>query len=801
MRRPQFRIALPWQIGLSLVASLACLCFAAYLGFAARTDAIQTAGRQLAGQADRLANQIDRDIVEYDLTLREAANQLPTRAPGAAPPPLKLLDLPLTARYIGFINILNESGDVVADPRSNVSRPANFAGRDYFQDRLKNPADTVSIGRPFATAPNQHASIPLSRRLNHPDGSFAGVVVAGVSLTWLSDLLAQPSPGPHPMITIRRGDGLILMRWPYDQDAISRTNDADPAWQNWLLTGLAQPEADGTGIHLFHRLGAANLLLEFSLASADIAAGERPWLLMLPFLALLPGLCVMGLSRTARRMQRRGDRIAAAAHTAYDESQRLLANMSHELRTPLTGILGQADLMTADGNLSERQATRLARLSEAGTLMRSIIDRVIDVARPEDVVAPPVLTACDLDPLIRTALGVVEGEARRKGLLLTSSIDPATPKRAMLERDRVQQMLINLLMNAVKFTAQGSVALQVGGNGTALRFAVVDTGPGIAADKRHRLFHAYDRLDTPASLAEGSGLGLSITERFAVRMGGRLGHNENPAGGSVFWVELPFIEPVAEPIVPAVAPPEIRHLNVLLADDLELTRSVTAQYLRSGGHTVTEVDGGEAAVHQVQQRDFDVLLTDMRMPVVDGLEVTRRIRALPGHRARMPIVLVTADLIAIRTGESGHAGVDVCVRKPFTRAELLSAVATAARLAPVPDTVAPHDEILNPNVLAELKQTLGDETFAARLDEATHRVEDLLKLLGHPNAPEDPGLREAAHNLAGIAGLLGLNALAYALQWYDTAADRSAPAAALHDIVQSSLRALRLQQNEAAAES
>ena len=89
MRRPQFRIALPWQIGLSLVASLACLCFAAYLGFAARTDAIQTAGRQLAGQADRLANQIDRDIVEYDLTLREAANQLPTRAPGAAPPPLK----------------------------------------------------------------------------------------------------------------------------------------------------------------------------------------------------------------------------------------------------------------------------------------------------------------------------------------------------------------------------------------------------------------------------------------------------------------------------------------------------------------------------------------------------------------------------------------------------------------------------------------------------------------------------------------------------------------------------------------
>jgi CheY-like chemotaxis protein len=203
----------------------------------------------------------------------------------------------------------------------------------------------------------------------------------------------------------------------------------------------------------------------------------------------------------------------------------------------------------------------------------------------------------------------------------------------------------------------------------------------------------------------------------------------------------------------------------------------------------------------VQQRDFDVLLTDMRMPVVDGLEVTRRVRALPGHRARTPIILVTADLVAIRAGESGQTGVDVCVRKPFTRAELLSAVATAARLIPVPDTVAPHDEVLNPGALAELKQTLGDGAFAARLIEATHRIADLLKLLDYPDAPENPGLREAAHNLTGVAGLMGLNALAAALQWYDTAADRSAPAAALHDIAQSSLRALRLQQNEAAAES
>jgi signal transduction histidine kinase/CheY-like chemotaxis protein len=801
MRLSQLRIALPWQIGFSMVASLASLGFAAYLGFAASIDATQTAVRQLASQADRLAVQIDRDIAEYDLTLREAASQLPSRVPGAAPPALPLLELPLTASYIGFINVLNESGDVVADPRSNVSRPVNFAGRDYFQDHLKNPADLLMIGRPFATAPNQHASIPLSRRLNRLDGSFAGVVVAGVHLNWLSDLLSRSSPGPHPTVTIRRSDGLILMRAPYDQDAIGRSNDADPAWQAYLRTGLTQPTDDRSGIHLFHRLGAVNLVLELGLDNAAIAAGEPAWLPWFPTLALIPGLCVLGLSLAARALQRRGDRIETAANTAYDESQHLLANMSHELRTPLTGILGQAELMTEEGGLNPRQANRLNALVDAGTLMRNIVNRVIDVARPDDVVGPPILTACDLDPLLGSALYVVEAEARRKGLLLMSNVDPATPRRAMLEPDRVRQMLNNLLMNAVKFTERGSVALRVIGNTNQLRFEVADTGPGISADKWNRLFRAYDRLDVPVYRIAGSGLGLSITERFARSMGGRVGQHANPGGGSVFWFELPFIEPVESTAVLArpAPPPEVRHLRVLLADDIDLTRAVTGDYLRSGGHVVTEVSGGEAAIEMLQQQDFDVILTDMRMPIVDGVEVTRRLRALPGHRARTPIVLVTADIAAIRAGEAGRTGVDLCVQKPFTRRELLAAVAAAARLAPVPDAAGPDNPAPDMGALAELKQTVGDVAFATHLDGATRRIAELVTLLETPGAPDNPRLHEAAHDLVGVAGLMGLTALGSALQRFDTATDRSASAAGLQEAAETSLRVLRRQQSEAAA--
>lgn len=801
MRPPQLRAALPWLIGFCLFASVCCLVLAVYLGLAAKTDANDRAAQRMAGQADRLARQIDADMAQYDVALREASRLPPPHDAGTAAPNMPVLDLPLTAQYIGFINILNEVGDVVADPRSNVSRPVNFAGRDYFQDHLKNPADIVMIGRPFATAPNQHASIPISRRLNRPDGGFAGVVVAGVHLAWLSDLLSHNPPGPVPTITIRRDDGLILMRTPYDPDAIGRGGAADPAWREYLRTGLSQAADDPAGIHLFRRLGTPPLVLELALDRADIAAGERAWLIFLPALALVPALCVLGLSLAAHRLLRRGDQLKAGADAANDERLRLLATMSHELRTPLTGILGQAELMADEGGLNDRQTTRLTRLTEAGMLMRDIVDQVTDFARPDDGAEPSNLTACDLDALIDTCLGIVEGEARRKGLLLTGTVDPATPRRAMLERDRVRQMVINLLMNAVKFTAQGSVALRVTGDAARLRFAVADTGPGIPAGKRRRLFRAYDRLDTPASRAEGTGLGLSITERFVRRMGGQVGHRENPGGGSVFWIELPITEPVAAApeVAPPPPPPEIRHLRILLADDLDLTRAVTAEFLRAAGHVVTEVADGETAVAEVQTRDFDVLLTDMRMPIVDGLEVTRRIRALPGHRGRTPVVLVTADLVALDAGESGQTGVDVCVRKPFTRAELLSAVAAAARLTPVPDEAAAANPVLNETAFTELKRSLGDPAFATHLDAATRRIADLLTLLEGPDAAEDPTVRDAVHDLAGVAGLLGLTALASSLRWFDTARDRSAPAAALHEAAAAAVRALRRQQEPAAA--
>jgi len=431
MRPPRLRISLPWLIGLSLVASLGCLSVAVLLGLAARTDATQKARREVAAQSDALARQIEADLTLFDFALREAANQArrpPTAEAGKAPAGVAFPELALTSKYIGFMNVLNEVGDVVADSRPNVSRPANFEGRDYFQGHKKNPADILMIGRPFAIGPDQHASIPLSRRLNRPDGSFAGVVVAGVRLTWLSDLLSRPSSRPYTSVTIRRDDGVILMRIPPDPNTIGRSSTGDLAWQTWLGTGLSPMTSDTDGIRLFRRFGAPPLVLELALGSADLAAAERSWLLWLPPLVAVPGFGALGLGFLALRLLRRGDQIRDGANAANDHHGLLIATLSNELRTPLTGILGQAEMIAEEGGLNDRQTARLTRLVEAGTLMRDIVDRVTDNTRPGGGFEAETPVACELDRLIGTCMSAVEVEAAAKGLVLTVGIDPSAPR-------------------------------------------------------------------------------------------------------------------------------------------------------------------------------------------------------------------------------------------------------------------------------------------------------------------------------------------------------------------------------------
>jgi CheY-like chemotaxis protein len=245
-------------------------------------------------------------------------------------------------------------------------------------------------------------------------------------------------------------------------------------------------------------------------------------------------------------------------------------------------------------------------------------------------------------------------------------------------------VLLNLLGNAVKFTSQGSIKVSLGmsADGSELRIGVADTGPGIPAEQAHRLFEEFERLETEAtSKIEGAGLGLAVARQIAALMGGRLGYENNPGGGSVFWLELPVNTradalPDVEPASPPLMPPT-RALHVLVVDDVPINRDIAGAFLHAAGHEATCAEGGAEAIEAVATMDFDVVLMDVRMPEMDGLEATRRIRALEGARGQVPIVALTAQAFTDQIAECRKAGMDSHLAKPFAPDTLLAAVVQA----------------------------------------------------------------------------------------------------------------------------
>lgn len=378
----------------------------------------------------------------------------------------------------------------------------------------------------------------------------------------------------------------------------------------------------------------------------------------------------------------------AVAHTRAEAAARakeeFLANMSHELRTPLTSVIGFAGLLR-DAALSSEQQRYLSRIEDAGQALMSTLNDVLDLSKLDAGGVELDRRPFALEAVLDQALGIIEAQAGPKGLSLSKQVDADTPPFVVGDPERLRQILLNLLGNAVKFTTEGSVTLAArrvapdGPDGTArIELSVTDTGVGVAEDMIDHVFERFVQADaTVTRQFGGTGLGLSITRRLAEAMDGEVGASSRLGQGSRFWCVLPM--PVAADAGPApevtVSETPALGVRVLLADDNEANRELVGAILRSVGHRVDMAVNGVEAVALATRGEHDLVLMDVQMPLQDGVSATRAIRRLDGAAAGVPIIALSANALAHQVELYRACGMNDHIAKPIATGELLSKVA------------------------------------------------------------------------------------------------------------------------------
>ncbi len=500
----------------------------------------------------------------------------------------------------------------------------------------------------------------------------------------------------------------------------------------------------------------------------------------------------------------------ADAQRANQAKSRFLANMSHEFRTPLNGLSGMSTLL-ASTHLDTEQRGYLDAIQAANRALLALVEDVLDISAIEAGKLRTKVDVFDLRGLI-DEIGLIlmpQAEARHLRYLVT--VSPQVPGRLHGDATHLQQVLVNLLGNAIKFTRAGHVHLEVAVTSPLrdaslrLRFTITDTGVGIPASARAKLFEAFEQADNSLSRSHaGTGLGTTIAKGLTEAMGGSIGFESSEEAGSRFWVELPFdvaLDAVdqtagaqastlgrAAPNIELTAPdadagnviafanPFLRHrarvrtMRILVADDHAANRLVLASLLQKAGHRVVTAEDGEAALDALGVDSFDLALVDLHMPGLSGIDLLRLLRTMEsGGMRRTPMIVLSADVTPESVQGCRNAGAHSFIAKPFavshlldTIAEIGSGVPPAVQEQPMARTPGSTSEIFDPSLLDEFA-SLGmgrdfEANYAGQCLADIRDTLDRMRVAGQAGNHEQ--VHEQAHALKGIASNLGLVQLA-----------------------------------------
>ncbi|MCB2156561.1 response regulator [bacterium] len=456
-----------------------------------------------------------------------------------------------------------------------------------------------------------------------------------------------------------------------------------------------------------------------------------------------------------------------AAESADRAKTRFLSSVSHELRTPMNGIMGACELLRRT-RLEEIQTRYVSAIGTSAEHLLVLLNDLLDIARIEAGMLSINESDVEVAGIVREVGEILAAAASEKGLTIDIRVEPAADRWIHTDANRLRQILFNLLGNAVKFTAEGHIELRLGMRGDEeILIEVSDTGIGIEEEKVEQLFIPFVQI-RDSDRTDGSGLGLAISRQLVHLLGGEIGYRRNAASGSTFWVTLPTREPKnpqpsngENPIGQCNSDPHLlAGRNVLIVEDQRLNRFVLEGFLAELGARCDAAEDGPRALQMISSgnRNYDVVLLDVHLPGMDGFEIARRIRTLPGEESQTPLIAVSAGTAGNIAQEARDAGMDGAILKPI-RLEQLAAVLRdvlpPGETSPPPAPKAPAlDETLREFYIADMEDQL--KALAPAMESKDWRV-----------------VERTAHAMAGINAQTGFTAIEESARALMTAARNS----------------------------